>query len=119
MSLKTWWSSKNIMLRVGITLTLIYFIVSMIGVFSMMYFNGFSISNFWIIFLYFPAAFALAFLVNSPFIFFLLCVLINLLIYFLIGSLIGWIIWKIKNKKQKNEKSKNDETKSSNKKTRK
>lgn len=95
MGIKNWWSNRSILLRAGMIFSLIYIIFSFIGIVSMMYFNGFGLDNFWIIFLYFPAAFIVTWIVNYPLPFFVLCLLFNIIIYFLVGCLLAWIIRKI------------------------
>lgn len=101
MSLKSWWNSKHFILKCGIVASLIYILPCIYAVISLMFLGGGQTSNFWVYFIYFPAAFLLSLVITNLFLLFLVCVISNIIIYFLVGFLIGWIIWKIKNRKNK------------------
>lgn len=106
MTLKDWWNNKHFIVKVGLIGCLIYILPCIYAIISLMFLGGMQTSNFWIWFIYFPAAFLFSLIIGNLFLLFLLCILGNIIIYFLVGYLVGWIIWKIKNRKNKSIKKK-------------
>jgi len=106
MTLKDWWNNKHFIVKVGIIGSLIYILPCIYAIISLMFFGAMQTSNLWIYFVYFPAAFLLSLVITNLFLLFLVCIIGNIIIYFLVGFLIGWIIWKIKNRKNKSFKKK-------------
>ena len=102
MCLKNWWSNRTLMTKGGIIASLVYILPTIYAVIYLMYFNGMQKSTLWPLFIYFPSAFITAFFITNPFWFFISCIVANILIYYLVGALIGKIITLIRLKKLKN-----------------
>ena len=114
MSLKNWWNNRSREVQVGMIASLFYILPSIFAIIYLMFFKGMQKSIFWLLFVYFPAAFMfrISFLsliiLNHPFLGFILCIIANIIIYFLIGCLIGKLtnLFRKKNKVNPEIKSK-------------